>query len=61
MLPGWIGWLISLAAAIVTVRMFRHVTRRPPAPGIMHDRNALARKFNTTPEDIIEVKPPAKN
>jgi hypothetical protein len=29
--------------------------RKHQRRGIMHDRGALARRFNTTPEDIIEI------
>jgi hypothetical protein len=43
--------LFAVAVAVVLVGVYRRRRR-----GIMHDRNALAKKFNVPPEDIIEIE-----
>jgi hypothetical protein len=50
-MPDWIRVLVIFAIVYAILTAFRRRRR-----GIMHDRNALAKKFDTTPEDIIEVK-----
>ena len=58
-MPDWIRYLMIFAISYVIVRVL--LGRRRLRPGIMHDRNALAKKFETTPDDIIVIKPPAEN
>jgi hypothetical protein len=52
--PLWF-WIVKIivAAAIVYV-IFAAIKRR--RRGIMHDRNALARRFKTTTDDIVEIE-----
>ena len=59
MMPDWIRW-VNWAAAIAIYFAVSEVFRRRRR-GIMHDRNALAKRFKTTPDDIVEVNPPAEN
>jgi hypothetical protein len=50
-MPDWIRFLVVFAVVFIAVAALKRRRR-----GIMHDRDALAKKFNTKPEDIVEVK-----
>ena len=50
-MPDWIRVLVIFAIVYAVLMIFRRRRRL----GIMHDRSALAKKFKTTPEDIIEI------